>query len=139
MGDYDDCRFESSAWLVASLLSRNIGSVFSPPESLQQRRAYSTFRDTNPQLVRTNPDRSRHRLGQAFVPTLHEPVAQVAQGRFEPTDVLRPAPFLRLAHRAFLRSARAFLWCSQFLDHAADGGFVIVQVNWLMYTFECTK
>jgi hypothetical protein len=51
----------------------NIGSVFSRPEPLQQRRAYSIFHDTNPQLVRIDPERSRHRLGQAFVPALDEP------------------------------------------------------------------
>jgi hypothetical protein len=45
----------------ASPLTRNIGS-FVFPEPLQQRRAYSIFRDAYFQLVDINPERSRHAL-----------------------------------------------------------------------------
>jgi hypothetical protein len=66
-------------------LIRNIGSVFRLPEPLQQRPAGTIFRDTNPQLVRTIPECSRHRLRKAFVPALHEAaIAKVTTGRFTP-------------------------------------------------------
>ena len=66
-------------------LSGDIGSVRRFPEPVQQRRAYSTFRNPNPQLVGINPERSRHGFGKAFAPALDEPViAKVAAGCFEP-------------------------------------------------------
>ena len=41
------------------LLIRIIGCYSRSPEPLQQRRADSTVRDTNPQLVRANSERTR--------------------------------------------------------------------------------
>jgi hypothetical protein len=67
------------------LLSGVIGSDLRFPEPLQQRRAYSIFRDTNPQLVRINPECSRHGFGKAFLFALDEPViAEVETGCFAP-------------------------------------------------------
>jgi hypothetical protein len=62
-----------------------IGCYSRFPEPVQQRRANTIFRDTNPQLVRADPECSRHRLGKAFIPALDEAViAQVAAGCFAP-------------------------------------------------------
>ena len=60
--------FESSVWLVGGLFFGGIVGRYSRfAEPIHQCRAGSIFRDTNPQLVRPNPGRSRHRLGKAFV------------------------------------------------------------------------
>jgi hypothetical protein len=62
-------------------LIRIIGSDDGFPERLQQSRAYSIFRDAHPQLVRANPECSRHSFGKVFLFALDEPVI-----------VVRPAP-----------------------------------------------
>src|SRR5580700_6094216 len=79
--------FTTSAEFIARSTSRLLWKLESRiiHEPLQQRRAYSTFRDTSPQLVRTNPEGARHGCGKGFVPGLDEPViAQVATRCFAP-------------------------------------------------------
>jgi hypothetical protein len=82
------------------------------------------LRDATPQLVRANPERSRHCFGKAFLFALHESViAQVGTGRFAPKP-REPLPKTRQSDRE-----DELLLQSEFLKFPTvwshDGRFII--------------
>jgi len=85
-------------WRPHLALSEIIASDNGFTEPAHQRRANSTFRDTNPQLVRANPERSRHRLGiivglKALPSGSFEGVRRRRSNRLTCTDLLAVAMF----------------------------------------------